>query len=144
MSEEEGDPRERSKRWTQVFYPFFYSCWPQGVACRDQTTSRNLVQMAMSAEHSFDDAVKLIIPTLVPFDIWNIEINLFNMVNSEAIIQNYSRCFIKLLNMIIDPDSVRIPSDLGEVLAQCASADSSLLTDAAYRRLHAVSRRKSA
>jgi NAD-dependent SIR2 family protein deacetylase len=144
MSEEEGDPRERSKRWTWVFYPFFYSCWPQGVACRDQTTSRNLVQMAMAAEQSLGDALKCIIPILVPFDIWSIEINILNMGNSEAIIQNYSRSFIQLLNIIIDPDTVRIPSDLGEVLAQCASADSSLLTDAAYRRLHAISRRQSA
>ena len=142
---EKGDTAgDRGKRWTETFGPFFRDCWPQDVQCRDEATSKRLVNAAVVAGDAFEEAVRSILPVLVPFEMWNARV-IWVHSESGAELPKRSPCvFVALLNTLIDPDKVRPPRDLGEVLALCLAAEPALATEPSYRRLHAISRSQSA
>lgn len=144
VEDKDNETEDSASRWSRIFGPFFKDCWPQNAACRDQTTSRHLVHVAVAAGTAFDDAVHTISPVLVPFDMWSVRTIWAHSGFGADLPNRYPCSVVALLNTLIDAEKARPPGDLGEVLATCLSAEPELADNPAYRRLHAISRRQSA
>jgi hypothetical protein len=144
MGEDEAGPADRASRWRDHVGPFFRDAWPLDVACRDGETSQRLVTMVLEAEDAFPDAVEVVAPVLVPYDMVTAIIGLDLDDRHQETPVRHPRALVALLDALVDPTRAQPPHDLGEVLARCVAAASALTGAPAFRRLHAIARRLSA
>jgi hypothetical protein len=140
---DEGQP-DKGERWRTVLGPFFREIWPLDASLRDEHTSRNLVLMALNSENAFADVVDAIIDFLVPYQLYLVAHSLRLEQESDVLVSQYPRAFLRLTNAIIDPSVFPVPRDLGELLNQCAEADPNCRNDPNYVRLFGLSRRQAA
>jgi len=140
----QGSPAERAERWCESLDPLFREIWPLDAALRDEGSSRNLVMMAFQVDASFPGAVDAIEDLIVPYELHVLAHSLLLQDEHAALVARYPRAFLRLTNALIDPALHPTPSDLGQLLAQCAEADPACRSDPAYVRLFGLSRRRAA
>ena len=90
------------------------------------------------------DAVDAIADLIVPYELDLLAHSLLLQHEHAALVARYPRAFLRLTNALIDPARHPVPSDLGQLLQQCADADSACRSDPAYIRLFGLSRRRAA
>jgi hypothetical protein len=136
-----GPPTERAERWLTDLGPLFREIWPLDAALRDEASSRNLVMMAFQVDISFPDAVDAIEDLIVPYELHMLAHSLLLQHEHAALVARYPRAFLRLTNALIDPALHPVPSDLGQLLQQCADADPGCIGEPTYVRLRGLSRR---
>jgi hypothetical protein len=99
--------------------------------------------MAFQVDASFPDAVEAIEDLIVPYELHMLAHSLLLQHEHASLVARYPRAFLRLTNVLIDPALYPVPSDLGQ-LQQCAEADPTCRSDAAYVRLFGLSRRGAA
>jgi SIR2-like domain len=144
VAERDGVPLDKSERWRTVLVPFFREIWPLDARLRDEHTSQNLVLMALNSENSFPEVVEAIIDFVIPYQLYLVAHSLRLERESDVLVRQYPRAFLRLANAIIDPAFYPVPRDLGELLNQCADADPGCRNDPNYIRLFGLSRRQAA
>ena len=144
IAEKDDIPCDKGERWRTILGPFFREIWPLDARLRDEHTSRNLVLMALGSENAFPDVVDSIIDFLSPYQLYLIAHSLRLEPEADMLVRQYPKAFLRLANAIIDPAIYPAPRDLGELLNQCAEADSNCRTDPGYIRLFGLSCRQSA
>lgn len=144
MGEKDAEPVDRAARWRDLVGPFFRDAWPLDVVCRDGETSQRLVEMILETEGAFPEAVAVVTPLLVPYDMVTAIIAFDLDGHHKEISELYPRALVTLLDALVDPVRAQPPHDLGTVLARCLAAEPALAMEPAYQRLHAIARRLSA
>ena len=137
----EAPPAERAERWLTDLGPLFREIWPLDAALREEGSSRNLVMMAFQVDTAFPDAVDAIEDLIVPYELHMLAHSLLLQHEHAALVARYPRAFLRLTNALIDPARYTVPSDLGQLLQQCADADPGCISEPTYVRLRGLSRR---
>ena len=127
--------------WQTDLGSLFREIWPLDAVLRDERSSRNLVMMAFQVDTSFPDAVDAIGDVIVPYELDLLAHSLLLQHEHAALVARYPRAFLRLTNALIDPALYPVPSDLGQLLRQCADADPGCISEPTYVRLRGLSRR---
>jgi hypothetical protein len=97
--------------------------------------------MAQSVDVSFPDAVEAIVDLVVSYELYSLAHSLLVQHEHATLVVQYPRSFLRLTNALIDPALYPVPSDLGQLLQQCANADPGCRSESTYVRLYGLSRR---
>ncbi len=144
MGDEKGEPADRAARWRNIMGPLFVNIWPLDARLRSKETTRNLVLMAQECDGAFPEAVDAILDLIVPYELHQISISLRLETQHSALVGQYPRAFVKLVNALVDPALFPVPSDLASVLQECTAADPGVADDPAYIRLYGLRRQRGA
>jgi hypothetical protein len=105
-------PADKGERWRTELGPFFREIWPLDAQLRDEHTSQNLVLMALNSEGAFPEVLESIIDFIVPYRLYLLAHSLRLDRESDALVRQYPRAFLRLANALIDPARYPVPSDL--------------------------------
>jgi hypothetical protein len=130
--------------WRSVIGPLFRDIWPLDARLRSKSTTRNFVLMALECEAAFPEAVEAILDLVVPYELHQLAHSLRLEDKHSALVQQYPRAFVRLVNALVDPAAFRIPGDLGAFLQECVAADPAVSDDSAYVRLNSLRRQRGA
>ena len=130
--------------WRTVIGPVFRDIWPLDARLRSKSTTRKFVLMALECEAAFPEAVEAILDLIVPYELYQLAQSLRLEDKHSALVQQYPRAFVRLVNALIDPMAFRVPGDLGAFLQECVAADPAAANDPAYIRLNSLRRQRGA
>ncbi|WP_168197930.1 SIR2 family protein [Pseudolabrys sp. FHR47] len=137
-------PIDRPTRWRTIIGPLFQSIWPLDARLRSESTTQNLVLMALETEDAFPEAVEAILDVIVPYELYQLSHSLRLESKHSELVRRYPLSFVRLANALIDPAAFRVPSDLAGFLQECAAADPTVVNDPAYVRLNGLRRQRNA
>jgi hypothetical protein len=140
----ESAAADRTTRWRTVTGPLFRNIWPLDARLRSESTTRNLVLMALECEAAFPEAVDAILDVIVPYELYQVSSSLRLEDKHSELVKEYPLAFVRLVNALIDPDAFRVPSDLAAFLQECVAADPGVANDPAYHRLYGLRRQRNA
>jgi len=137
---DEGAVVDKPTWWRTVIGPLFRDIWPLDARLRSKSTTRNFVMMVLECEAAFPEAVEAILDLVVPYELHQLAHSLRLEDKHSALVQQYPRAFVRLVNALIEPTAVRVPGDLGTFLQECVAADAAVASDPAYVRLNGLRR----
>lgn len=100
--------------------------------------------MALECEGAFPAAVDAVVDLLVPYKIYQLSHSLRIEHKHRALVAEHPVAFVRLANALIDPAVYPVPHDLAAFLADCVSADPSIVSEPSYIRLFGLRRQRSA
>ncbi|MFT3937813.1 hypothetical protein [Rhodopseudomonas sp.] len=140
--------RTRDGLFKDAAAPFIREVWPQERSLATPGVSSALADLPATSGDAFAEAVDTIARFLVPFECWSMaNYGLYGDESGEkklAIINDdaKARALLKLLDLTVGTsEGAVIPYDLTDALDQILKVDSSLSTNAVYRRLATAARR---
>ncbi|ODT20572.1 MAG: hypothetical protein ABS54_13930, partial [Hyphomicrobium sp. SCN 65-11] len=63
----EERPEQRARKWIDVFEPTFQAIWPRDRKYRSERVTRNVLDLALGSREAFPQAVKTLVPYVIPF-----------------------------------------------------------------------------
>jgi len=151
-----GDPEDRNSkdegadvavpdkptRWQTVVGPIFRDIWPLDARLRSESTSQNLVMMALECGEAFPEAVDAILDVIVPYRLYQISHSLRLEPRYDELVRQYPLAFVMLTNALIDPSLFPVPNDLAGLLNDCVAVRPEIRKDPAFMRLYGLRRQR--
>jgi NAD-dependent SIR2 family protein deacetylase len=142
--DKDADAADKPTRWRKVVGPLFRDIWPLDARLRSQSTTRNLVLMALECGDAFPEAVDAILDLIVPYQLYQISHSLRLDNRHSELVRQHPRAVIKLTNALIDPALFPVPSDLAGLLSECVATCPDIARDPKYLRLYGLRRQRNA
>jgi hypothetical protein len=133
--------------WPTFGRPFIENAWPRERRFQTSATSRQLADLARAADDGFPDAVRAVLPVLVPVEhvdmiLHDVTDDSVNEGASAKLHQRFPEAFLALLDRLIDHDAHSCPYGLGNALHAIAEAAPPLRQDARWRLLSEIASRE--
>lgn len=135
---------DKPTRWQTVVGPLFRDIWPLDARLRSESTSQNLVMMALECGEAFPEAVDAILDVIVPYQLYQISHSLRLEPRHDEVVRQYPLAFLKLTNALIDPRLFPVPNDLAGLLNDCVAVRPEIRIDPAFMRLYGLRRQRNA
>lgn len=128
--------------WRQYIKPMFEAAWPIEAGLRDAETSKRFVWMILSTGNAFEEAVTVVAPALLPFELY--DMTSFLKLDGEGgrLFDRFPGAALCLLDAIVAEEDV--PRDLGATLEHLERSDPEIARDRTFRKLKGWSRRRMA
>ena len=132
---------EENHAWRRFGKPFLEKAWPKESRFQTEQTSQHLVDLAERAGDFFPEAVRTILPYLVPSsqDVGSVSF-LARQSDEEmgGVPTQFPDATLMLIDKIIPDDPDQVPYDLDSLIEMIAEAKPSLCQDSRWRRLKAL------
>jgi NAD-dependent SIR2 family protein deacetylase len=144
MGDAEGEPVDKAERWRTVIGPVFVQIWPLDASLRSESTTRNLVHMALDCDNAFPQSVEAVLDVLMPYQLYSMAHSLRLEDRHNELVRQFPVAFVKLTNALVDPARYPVPDDLGAFLQECVEADPNVVKETSYVRLFGLRRQRGA
>jgi NAD-dependent SIR2 family protein deacetylase len=128
---------KEQKAWQSFGKPFMENVWPRERSLQTSATSRHLAELAQAADDEFPDAVKTVLPLLVPLE--HADTFLHEApedVTEPKLYQRFPESYLALLNRLIAADARSSPHGLAAIIRALVEALPRLRQDPRWRRLN--------
>ena len=133
------------RAWESFGKEFLLSAWPRERRFQTSLTSTHLAEAARAADADFPEAVRVILPFLVPIEHPDLLLHDATEESREgtgpAILRRFPESFLALIDRLIGGDSLSPAYGLGSVLHALAESAPSLRQNPRWRRLNDIASR---
>ena len=124
--------------WVSFGRSFFQRAWPRESRYQTPGVARQLAFLAERSGDDFPDAVRTILPLVVPTDQLDLAVHLVAEKGDASMAHRFPEPMLQLLDRLVSEDPRPIPYDLGGVLNLIAEGAPSLRGDQRWRRLRRI------
>jgi hypothetical protein len=128
--------------WKELVRGFFREIWPLEPALQSPTTANDFAKIpARVGINDFADAVRLVLPYLLPFEIWSVQTELWldmDKPKPREIVTRYPNEVLTLLSAVIGEEQLHGIYDLKNVLDFIVAAHPNYKSDLRLRALRKV------
>lgn len=132
-----SDEVKKPDGWARVGAPFALKVWPRERRYQTASISRTWADVAVAAGKDFPDAVRTIIPLVLPAkDIDTLLLSFDREAPGDARLpERFPEATLALVDALLAQKVDRLPYGLGPLVERLATADGNLKQDARWRRL---------
>jgi hypothetical protein len=126
--------------WRTLGKPFIENAWPRERRLQTSATSSQLAELARAAGDDFPDAVKTVLPLLVPLG----QADMFLHETPEdaadpatpRLYRKFPEAYLAMLDRLIARDTRSAPYGLSPIVRELAQAEPRLRQNPSWRRLN--------
>jgi hypothetical protein len=136
------EPQSDYVDWKELVRGFFREIWPLEPALQSPTTANDFAKIpARVGINDFADAVRLVLPYLLPFEIWSVQTELWldmDKPKPREIVTRYPNEVLTLLSAVIGEEQLHGIYDIKNVLDFIVAAHPNYKSDLRLRALRKV------
>ncbi|HEY5778889.1 MAG TPA: hypothetical protein VIT00_09135, partial [Terrimicrobiaceae bacterium] len=125
---------DRSRKWIDVFAPTFQAIWPRDRKYRCERVTRNVLELALRTREAFPDAVKVLLPYVIPFQADWLDLHDFTEDNF-FVVRRFPDAALDILWACCRPPCVGRSTEIGDILDALIERAPHLAVDRRVERL---------